>query len=71
MAYALTAEQKEVIDRMDAAGEAAAAKLKADMMTKPEIMKAVKIVGGWMAANYATAGYKRLSKTLIALSKLS
>jgi hypothetical protein len=67
---ALTEEQNEIMAKMEAAGNAASDKLKADIHTDPKIAEAVRIIGKWMSANYMSAGYKRLSKTLIALSKI-
>jgi len=54
--------------QMDKAADAAVTELEHQMATDPEVEKAVQIVGGWMKRNYEQAGYKRLSKALMALS---
>lgn len=62
-------QQRAIMNQMDAAADAAIAKLRADAMTNQDIANAVRIIGKWMSDNYRAAGYKRLSKDLITLYK--
>jgi len=58
-----TPEQQAIVDKMDeAAKEAEKALAKLDKA-------AVKLVGTWMAEHFAKAGYKRLSRLLVAAVK--
>ncbi len=60
MAKERTAEQQAIIDKMDAAAKDAEKELK-------KLDKAsVKVVADWMSANFVKAGYKRLSRMLVA-----
>jgi hypothetical protein len=62
-------EKAAVMSAMNAAGDAAEAKLRADVLTDPKTAEAVQVIGKWFAQNYMQAGYKRLSRALIAIYK--
>lgn len=55
-----TPEQQAIVDKMDAAAKDAEKELK--KLDKG----AVKVVADWMKANFVKAGYKRLSRLLVA-----
>ena len=59
---ARTPEQQAIVDKMDAAAKDAENELK--KLDK----KAVKVVADWMKENFVKAGYKRLSRLLVATS---
>ena len=58
-----TPEQQAIVDKMDDAAKAAEKELKA--LDKDH----VQTVGAWMKANFGKAGYKRLSRLLVAQVK--
>lgn len=55
-----TPEQQAIIDKMDAAAKDAEKELK--KLDKA----AIKVAAAWMAAHFNKAGYKRLSRLLVA-----
>jgi len=56
------------IDEMEIAGQEAQQDL-VKQMHDPEFAKAVAVVATWMRKWYLKAGYKRLCKTLLSLTK--
>ena len=63
MAKERTPEQQAIIDKMDAAAKEAEKEL------KKLDNAAVKVVGAWMKAHFAAAGYKRLCRLVVAQVK--
>lgn len=66
----MDAETQSVMDKMNMAADAAEQELrkKLEAMT-PEQRAGAMAVGAWVKANYMAAGYKRLCKSLIAVTK--